>query len=148
MEQIQFVCAFLSFQSTPQNPPNKRLLVCKEFSTFLEKADIFLLYKGPFGKFPLITGFSRAMIGTVHSSSRALVGMWAGELQLRIFKSVFIFILLSVLYLINSVSAPYLQLLIQCICSSIRVCCRCILLICTALNKPPPNAKLMLNEKH
>lgn len=86
MEQIQFVCAFLSFQSTPQNPPNKRLLVCKEFSTFLEKADIFLLYKGPFCKFPLITGFSWAMIGTVDNSSTALVGMWAGELQLRIFK--------------------------------------------------------------
>lgn len=88
MEPIQFVCAFLSFQSTPpphhhhhhptppsppppQNPPNKRLLVCQEFSTFFATTDIF-----PLGKFPLITGFSWTLIGAIHNSGGASAGGW------------------------------------------------------------------------
>jgi len=48
----------------------KGCLSCQEFSTFLALADIFLFYKGPFGKFPLIAGFSPALIGGIHSTAR------------------------------------------------------------------------------
>lgn len=40
-------------------------------------ADIFLHYKEPFGKFPLIAGFSLALIGAIHSTvweGRRLIG--------------------------------------------------------------------------
>lgn len=40
--------------------------------------DIFLLYKGPFGKFPLIAGFSWTLIGAIHNSGRALAGKCGG----------------------------------------------------------------------
>lgn len=51
----------------------KGCLSCQEFSTFLALADIFLFYKGPFGKFPLIAGFSPALIGGIHST------VWLGR---------------------------------------------------------------------
>lgn len=70
----------LRFSFPPEHPPPKKktfltkgCLSCQEFSTFLALADIFLFYKGPFGKFPLIAGFSPALIGGIHST------VWLGR---------------------------------------------------------------------